>query len=325
MTTGSGSSSAAAPPTAPGRDPDHASTRHRRLPRHAAHRRDHPDRPRVRGPRGRSRPRGPRRAGERECRGLGARAVLHRLEHAGDGRAAVRLRRPCQPGLPPGDADDGHHRERDRADREGPGRRGARVPHQAVHARRAARQARAAGPAPGRCPRMTAPQTAQPTAGLPITALLDAETVLGIADQIWPSLVGDGEVFVPVPAPPPAETVSAWVDITGPWTGSVVLTCAPATAEALTASVLMTRPPVVVDADDVEDALGELANVLGGNIKSVLPGESRLGLPQIGSSPSQGRLDDVCRVAGQWRGQFLTITVQGAADAPHAERNEVPL
>ncbi len=160
---------------------------------------------------------------------------------------------------------------------------------------------------------MTTAETAQP-----ITALLDAETVVGIADQVWPSLVGDGEVFVPVPAPPPAESVSAWVDITGPWSGSVVVASASATAAALTESVLMTRPPVVVDDEDVEDALGELANVLGGNVKSVLPGESRLGLPQIGSAPAIGRLDDVCRVAGQWRGQSLTITVQGATAAPHA-------
>jgi chemotaxis protein CheX len=162
------------------------------------------------------------------------------------------------------------------------------------------------------------------TGAQPITALLDPGTVQSIADEVWPSLVGDGEAFVPVPVPPPAELVSAWVDIIGPWTGSVVLTCAPATAEALTGSVLMTRPPTVVDDEDVADALGELANVLGGNIKSVLPGESRLGLPQIGSAPSPGRLDDVCALAGQWRGNYLTITVQGATPAPHAERNEVP-
>jgi chemotaxis protein CheX len=64
--------------------------------------------------------------------------------------------------------------------------------------------------------------------------------------------------------------------------------------------------------------------VLGGNIKSVLPGPSSLGLPQIGSAPPTGRLDDVRTLAGQWRGQFLTITVQGATGAPHTERNEVP-
>jgi hypothetical protein len=161
---------------------------------------------------------------------------------------------------------------------------------------------------------------AQPTAR-PITELLDSETVQSIADEVWPSLVGDGEAFVPVPVPPPADVVSSWVDIIGPWTGSVVVTCAPATAAALTESVLMTRPPEVVDDEDVADALGELANVLGGNIKSVLPGESRLGLPRVGSAPPRGRLDDVRSIVGQWRGNFLTITVQGAAPAPHAERN----
>ena len=164
---------------------------------------------------------------------------------------------------------------------------------------------------------MTAPETTQP-----ISALLDPSLVQSIADEVWPTLVGDGEAFVPVPVPPPAEVVSAWVDIFGPWNGSVVVTCAPATAEALTQSVLMFHPPADVDDEDVKDALGELANVLGGNIKSVLPGESRLGLPQIGSAPPTGRLDDVCRVTGQWRGQFLTITVQGTTVAPHAERIE---
>ncbi|WP_299953487.1 chemotaxis protein CheX [uncultured Modestobacter sp.] len=156
----------------------------------------------------------------------------------------------------------------------------------------------------------------------PITELLDAATVQSICDEVWPSLVGDGEAFVPVPVPPPAELVSAWVDIIGPWTGSVVVTCAPATAEALTESVLMTRPPTVVDDEDVADALGELANVLGGNVKSVLPGESRLGLPQIGPAPARGRLDDVRALVGQWRGNYLTITVQGTA--PHPSGTEVP-
>jgi chemotaxis protein CheX len=159
----------------------------------------------------------------------------------------------------------------------------------------------------------------------PITALLDPATVQSIADEVWPSLVGDGEAFVPVPVAPPAEVVSAWVDIVGPWTGSVVLTCAPSTAQALTENVLMTRPPAVVDDEDVADALGELANVLGGNVKAALPGPSVLGLPETGPLPPATRPDDLCRVDAQWRGQSLTITVQGVTEAPHAERNEVPL
>ena len=158
----------------------------------------------------------------------------------------------------------------------------------------------------------------------PITTLLDTATVQAIADDVWTSLVGDGEVLVPLPVPAPEVTVSAWVRITGPWCGAVVVTCDEPTAEALTECLLRARPPAVVDAEDVADALGELANVLGGNVKAALPGPSSLGLPEAGPTPPAARPDDLCRVDAQWRGQFLTITVQGATAAPHTERNEVP-
>ncbi|CAA9244609.1 MAG: Chemotaxis regulator - transmits chemoreceptor signals to flagellar motor components CheY, partial [uncultured Blastococcus sp.] len=116
----------------------------RRLPRHAADRDRDPGGARLRGPAGRPRPGRPGRPRQR----LVARPGLRRLEHAGDGRAAVRLRRPLQPGLAAGDDHDGHLRERARPDREGPGSRCPRVRHQAVHRRRHPRQARAARPAP---------------------------------------------------------------------------------------------------------------------------------------------------------------------------------
>jgi hypothetical protein len=159
----------------------------------------------------------------------------------------------------------------------------------------------------------------------PITTLLDTATVQSIADDVWTSLVGDGEVLVPLPVPAPEVTVSAWVQITGPWCGAVVVTCDEATAVALTECLLRARPPAVIEPEDVEDALGELANVLGGNVKAALPGPATLGLPETGPIPPATRPDDLCRVDAQWRGQSLTITVQGADLAPHAERNEVPL
>ncbi|MBY3555046.1 chemotaxis protein CheX [Modestobacter lapidis] len=159
----------------------------------------------------------------------------------------------------------------------------------------------------------------------PIPNLLDPAIVQSIADDVWTSLVGDGEVLVPLPVPAPEVTVSAWVQITGPWCGAVVVTCDEPTAKALTECLLRARPPVVIEPEDVADALGELANVLGGNVKAALPGPSTLGLPETGPTPPATRPDDLCRVDAQWRGQYLTITVQGAVPAPHAERNEVPL
>ena len=41
----------------------------------------------------------------------------------------------------------------------------------------------------------------------------------------------------------------------------------------------------MLDDEDIDDALGELANVVGGNVKAVLPGPSALGLPEVGVRP----------------------------------------
>jgi hypothetical protein len=154
-----------------------------------------------------------------------------------------------------------------------------------------------------------------------IPELIDEATVEAIASEAWVALVGEDEVLVPLPGDLPAETVSAWVDVVGPWTGSVVLTTGRQTAADLTRALLGQAAPELLDHEDVADAFGEIANVVGGNVKAVLPGPSVLGLPETGSTPPPGREADTCRVDVLWRGEPLTVSVQS-----HAEReNEVPL
>ena len=76
-------------------------------------------------------------------------------------------------------------------------------------------------------------------------------------------------------------------------------------------------PPVAamvaaLDHEDVADAFGEIANVVGGNVKAALPGPSTLGLPQVGAAPAVRNPEDVCRLEVLWRGQPLVVSVQGA-------------
>jgi chemotaxis protein CheX len=166
-------------------------------------------------------------------------------------------------------------------------------------------------------------------APLLVTDLIDEATVQGIAEEAWSALVGEEEFLVPLPGGLPEDAVSSWVTIAGPWTGATVLTTGRATAEDLARALLKEHAPPVLDAEDIEDALGELANVVGGNVKAVLPGPSALGLPQVGPTPEAGDPADVVRVDLLWRGQSLTVTVQGSpgalSDQPNPHENEVPL
>ena len=145
-----------------------------------------------------------------------------------------------------------------------------------------------------------------------IPELMDAATVESIAAEAWVALVGEDEVIVPLPAEPAVDAVSAWVDVVGPWTGSVVLTTGAQTAAELTRALLAEAAPEVLEEEDVVDAFGEIANVVGGNVKAALPGTHALSLPEVGAAPAVRNPDDVVRIDVQWRGQPLTISVQGA-------------
>lgn len=161
-----------------------------------------------------------------------------------------------------------------------------------------------------------------------ITDLIDEGTILSIAGEAWIALVGEDEVLVPLSGRLPVDIVSSWVDVVGPWTGSVVLTTGRSTAEELSRALLRETAPDVLDDEDVADAFGEIANVVGGNVKASLPGPSALSLPQVGNAPVVRNPADVCRIDLVWRGEPVSISVQGTlpplpVPSPTRE-NEVP-
>jgi chemotaxis protein CheX len=109
-------------------------------------------------------------------------------------------------------------------------------------------------------------------------AAIDAD-IKDITRTIWAALfelpLEDGDR-----APLGAEsTVTSCVQIDGAWHGAVVLQCPLTLARTLTAE--MFQAGAEPDLADVYDALGEIANMLGGNVKALLPGPSRLSLPAV--------------------------------------------
>jgi hypothetical protein len=145
-----------------------------------------------------------------------------------------------------------------------------------------------------------------------IAELIDEPTVQAIAEETWFALVGEDEMLVPLRGELPADALSSWVEVVGPWTGSVVLTTGARTAADLTRALLGAHAPELLEHEDVADAFGEIANVVGGNVKAALPGPSALSLPEVGDPPTVRNPADVLRVDVLWRGQPVSISVQGA-------------
>lgn len=86
---------------------------------------------------------------------------------------------------------------------------------------------------------------------------------------------------------PPADTF-AQIDFHGPESGAVDLRASRAFARNLAASLLGTDASEITDAQ-AEEALRELANIVGGSVITALGGDDcrfSLGLPALGNHPS---------------------------------------
>ena len=144
---------------------------------------------------------------------------------------------------------------------------------------------------------------------------VDQDVVRAIVHQVWESLLQAAALPWTDPAAPlPAAQVTAEVALAGDWTGRVRLGCDLATARSLARAMLDLDPDQDVSSEDVEDAVGEVVNVVGGNVKGTLPGSTALGLPQVRrDSPVEGDADPggpVTRYVVDWAGSPVLVEVE---------------
>jgi chemotaxis protein CheX len=113
--------------------------------------------------------------------------------------------------------------------------------------------------------------------------LLDDE-IFQITQSIWASIL---DLAIEIDAGAGSRlsesrdrTLTGCVQLTGDWEGAVLLYCTK-TLALTAASIMFETEPESLTVEEVQDALGELANMTAGNIKSLLPGASRLSLPAV--------------------------------------------
>jgi chemotaxis protein CheX len=145
------------------------------------------------------------------------------------------------------------------------------------------------------------------------TALPTTHDLEVIMDQIWSAYVDpDGtEPFLPGPGGGPTG-YRAWVMIDGSWSGQVILRCSAGQAAALT-SAFLSGSGEQVSAERIVDVLGELANIVGGNVKGMLPTDCVLSQPHVAGPAERGGEDPwavpVCELSGTWLDEPLDVSV----------------
>lgn len=112
---------------------------------------------------------------------------------------------------------------------------------------------------------------------------------------------------------PPADTF-AQIDFSGPTTGCVELLASRDFAKNLAASILGSDPSAITDIQS-EEALRELANIVGGSVITALGGSEcrfSLGLPRLGRAKATGE-DTMCVLDAE--GQRLEVHCHHACAA----------
>jgi chemotaxis protein CheX len=137
--------------------------------------------------------------------------------------------------------------------------------------------------------------------------------VLALIEEVWRSFVGVDEPLLPAEPDTGSVAYAATVTITGGWDGAVTLEFGVGTAEAVSARMLGLDE---ITEADVADAIGELVNMVGGNVKSLMPGPSALSLPVVSTGRIAHSNDtvEVCRCELSWAGLPMAASVHAHRD-----------
>ena len=135
-----------------------------------------------------------------------------------------------------------------------------------------------------------------------------------MVEQVWTSYLdpeGLSPLILTYDENQPSEVHSS-VSITGSWSGHVVFASSTAAIRRATAAFLAMEMEEVSQ-EDMSDVLGELVNIVGGNVKAMLPPGCMLSLPQVMLAPeSTSRYPSAARISGiygLWEGEPVNVSM----------------
>jgi chemotaxis protein CheX len=106
------------------------------------------------------------------------------------------------------------------------------------------------------------------------------EEIRQVTETVWESVLGVSLAPRAGVPPAPARMISGCVQFSGAWEGAVTIECSMEFARQAAATMFGVDSGRATPAD-TQDAIGELANMTGGNVKALLPEPCRLSLPTV--------------------------------------------
>jgi len=147
-----------------------------------------------------------------------------------------------------------------------------------------------------------------------VDVVVNEDDLAEMVEQVWVSYLDPEGVNPLIPtgeADQPTEVHSS-VSITGSWTGHVVYASSLLAARKAAAAFLAMEVEEVGQ-EDISDVLGELANIVGGNVKAMLPPGALLSLPQVVLAPETTiRYPSAERISGLyglWEGEAVSVSM----------------
>ena len=149
-------------------------------------------------------------------------------------------------------------------------------------------------------------------------ATVDRDQILAITQDVFAAMLDSGEQLAFErfePAPEFTEPLAAWVDMHavtdfGPLSVRALVNTDMAAGRDITTGLLMLPEGEEVTREDLVDAFGEIANVVGGNVKSLLDATAKLSLPQVDDNgPDSSGAQFLQDLAINWRNHVLVVSL----------------
>ena len=109
---------------------------------------------------------------------------------------------------------------------------------------------------------------------------VSVDMVAEIVKSVFVTMMDIEVITSEAPSVPLGDRLTSFVQLTGEWNGAVMFECTRRQACLFAGRILAMDPPESVD-DDVRDMLGELANMIGGNMKCTMASGVRLSMPTV--------------------------------------------